>query len=64
MFVLFDTFNHKVVSRHRGLGALVAANTKLQNAVSKYSRSSYIPTKPMKESKDGLVGLNESEFED
>jgi hypothetical protein len=45
MYVLFDTFNKKIISRHRSMKAAVEANVRFQRAVKRANgKSSYIPT--------------------
>ena len=45
MYELYDTFNKRVVSRHRTLDAAVKADRRLQRAVKRGNgQSSYLPT--------------------
>jgi hypothetical protein len=44
MYILFDTFNGLVVSRHRTIKGAVKSDIRLQNRVSRNSRGSYLPT--------------------
>jgi uncharacterized membrane-anchored protein YitT (DUF2179 family) len=46
MHVLIDTFNSKLISKHRTEAAAIIANEKFQRAVKKSNgKDSYIPTK-------------------
>jgi hypothetical protein len=53
--VLFDTFNQKVISRHRSISAAGKANDKFQRAVKKNGSSSYIPVDIRWEDEDGTL---------
>jgi hypothetical protein len=52
MFVLFDTFNNKTISRHRTPDAAAKAKSRFSNAITRRSPGSYIPVKLMIESVD------------
>jgi hypothetical protein len=52
MFVLFDTFNNKTISRHRTPDAAAKAKSRFANAIRKHSPDAYIPVKLMVESVD------------
>jgi len=59
MFAIFDTFNEKVISRHRTVREAVKANNKFQAAVKRNNgHSSYIPVELRIVSKDKLVKLD------
>jgi len=64
MFVLFDTFNNQVVSRHRSIEAAEKADVRFQRAIKKANgKSSYIPTQIREETKDGLQAIREDQQE-
>jgi hypothetical protein len=43
-FILFDTFNKKIISRHRSIKTAILANERFQRAVKRANgASSYIP---------------------
>lgn len=44
MYCLYDTFNNRIVSRHRTVTGLVKAEIRMQNRVSRQSPGSYLPT--------------------
>jgi hypothetical protein len=44
MYALYDTFNHRVVSRHRSVDAVVTAELKLQRKIEKQSPGCFLPT--------------------
>ncbi len=59
MYVLFDTFNSKPISRHRTIKAAVKADIRFQRAVKRANgKSSYIPTQIREETKDGLQAID------
>lgn len=43
MYMLVDTFNDSLISRHRSLGAAVAAQDRYGRAVGRANPGSYIP---------------------
>jgi hypothetical protein len=46
MYALQDTFNNRVISRHRSIAAAAIADRKHQRAVKRHNgQASYIPTK-------------------
>lgn len=46
MYQLIDTFNDRIISRHRTIGAAVKADAKFQRRVKRANgNGSYIPTK-------------------
>jgi hypothetical protein len=47
MFVLFDTFNNKTISRHRTPDAAAKAKSRFANAIRRHSPDAYIPVKLM-----------------
>jgi hypothetical protein len=56
MFAILDTFNNKIVSRHRTVSAAVEANARFQRAVKRSNgQSSYIPVELRIVSKDGSL---------
>ena len=57
MYCLFDTFNKNIISRHRTVAAVAAADVKLQNSL---SRGSYLPTTIRKIVKGELVEIDDS----
>ena len=57
MYCLYDTFNKCIVSRHRTVKAVAAADVKLQNSL---SRGSYLPTTIRKIVKGELVEIDDS----
>jgi hypothetical protein len=45
MFALYDTFNQKVISKHRSVEAAIKADERLQRAVKRANGdNSYLPT--------------------
>ena len=45
MYCLFDTFNRRIVSRHRTIEAVIRANSRLQRAIVRHNgQNSYLPT--------------------
>lgn len=64
MFEVYDTFNNKVISRHRSLVAAVKANESFQAKVSKANGAgSYIPTVYHQDGKPVLPeDLDEAEY--
>lgn len=65
MYALFDTFNNKVVSRHRTIEAAVKADRRHQRAIKRmHGPASYIPTKIMQINQQGqFEPLPESDVE-
>lgn len=58
MFILKDTFNDRVVSRHRKLENAIQADRKFQQAVKKVNgQNSYIPTSIFLNGKKVSIGL-------
>jgi len=49
MFVLLDTFNDKIISRHRTPDAAAKAKSRFGNAIRRRSPDAYIPVKLMVE---------------
>lgn len=61
MYQLIDTFNNRVISRHRTAEAAYRAGQKLQDRVKRANgQGSYIPTKIV----DEKTGKEQIEFED
>ena len=58
MYCLYDTFNKCVISRHRTVKAVAAADVKLQNSL---SGGSYLPTTIRKIVKGEPVEIDDSE---
>lgn len=54
MLALYDTFNERIISRHRTVRAANAANDRLQKAVKRHNGpTSYIPIVLRRIGKDG-----------
>lgn len=53
MYALIDTFNGRIISRHRTIDAAQRANDRLQRMLNRSSRGSYLPTVIAEEVKDG-----------
>jgi len=65
VFILYDTFNQKIISRHRTIEAAGKANRSLQKAVKKHNgESSYIPVDLRRETKNGMESVNIDDFPD
>jgi endo-1,4-beta-mannosidase len=63
MFVLYDTFNSRIVSRHRSIEAATLANKKLQREIKRNNgQSSYLPTTIKRIDSGELVDLTDSEY--
>lgn len=64
MYALYDTFNNRIVSRHRTVEAACKADSKLQRAVKRANgSSSYLPTRIMRIENGNLVHLTDCEME-
>ena len=61
MYVLFDTFNKQIVSRHRSIETAVKADRKLQN---NFRGGSYLPTTIKRIENKEMVDLTEHEVEE
>jgi hypothetical protein len=62
MYAVYDTFNNRVVSRHRTIEAAVKADRRFQNRVQRiHGQSSYIPTKIKKIEGRELLDLEEND---
>ena len=61
MYALYDTFNNKILSRHRTIAAAVNASHKLQDAISRKSPGGYLPTAIKRIVNGELVELTDSE---
>jgi len=45
MYCLYDTFNRRIVSRHRTIVAVIRANVRMQNRIERNNgKGHYIPT--------------------
>lgn len=56
MFAVYDTFNQKIVSRHKTVAAAIKADLKLQRAVKKANgKTSYLPTELRVVASDGTL---------
>ena len=54
MYALYDTFNNRIVSRHRTVSAAIQADERLQRSVKRNnSHSSYLPTELRTVDRDG-----------
>ena len=59
MYVIFDTFNRKVISRHLSVDAAVQANARFQRSVKRSNGAgSYIPVSLRTEQDGQLVELD------
>jgi len=62
MFAILDTFNNKMVSRHRTVAAAVEANARFQRAIKRNNgQSSYIPVDLRAIAKDGSLSRLDDE---
>jgi hypothetical protein len=62
MYAVYDTFNNKIVSRHRTIEAAVKADRRFQNKVQRiHGQSSYIPTTIKKIEGRELLDLEEND---
>jgi hypothetical protein len=65
MYALLDTFNDKIISRHKTVeAAAIAKNKKLDAIKKKNGQSSYIPMVCMKVVGDELARLTDDEQDD
>lgn len=64
MYVVYNKFNHHVISRHRTIGAAIEAEKKFQRSFAKHnSPGSYMPTVVMRKDKGSLSPLTDQEYE-
>ena len=61
MYALYDTFNRKIISRHRTIAAAVRADRKLQDSL---SGGSYLPTTVRRIAKGQLAELTDYEIDE
>jgi hypothetical protein len=63
MYAVYDTFNNKIVSRHRMIEAAVKADCKFQRRIKKvHGQSSYVPTRISKIGRGCLVDLSKDDY--
>ena len=54
MYAIYDTFNNRIVSRHRTIDAAIKADQRLQRSIKRANgMTSYLPTELRKIDKDG-----------
>jgi hypothetical protein len=63
MYVLFDNFNDKTISRHRSLQAAVKADVRFQKRIKKvHGANSFTPTGIFIETSDGRQSIDSTKL--